>query len=114
MCNRRKLVPIPNFIKQDQRCISQFDPTHPEFGINNKGEECFRIDECIAKTLETLWSAGIKTTGSCCGHGSGSGVIGLVTWYNDKPLEKRSQPYRPLDDVLQRRGPVDPTHKPDH
>jgi hypothetical protein len=26
------------------------------------------IDACIADCIKQLWEAGIKTTGSCCGH----------------------------------------------
>src|ERR1044071_3883366 len=100
MCQREyELIPIPDFIKVDPRCIYEFDPTNPEFGVNEVGQECFRIDRCIAPALKALWAAGIKTTGSCCGHGSGSGVVGLLTFRDEKPISQHPNDYRPLDDV---------------
>src|SRR5437763_159536 len=94
-----ELVPIPDFIRSDPECIYEFDADSDEFGINARGEECFRIDKCIVPALKALWSAGIKTTGSCCGHGSGSGVVGLLTFRDDRPGDSHPRAYRPLTDV---------------
>jgi len=103
MCKEYELVSIPGFIRRDPECVYEFDPKHPEYGLNELAEECFRIDRCIAPALKALWAAGIKTTGSCCGHGSGSGVIGLLTLRDELPINEHPKPYRPLDDLTARR-----------
>src|SRR3990167_225800 len=92
MCNDTTLMPIPSFIEP-----FKFDPTHAEYGIDEQGRRCFAIDSCIVPALEALWAAGIKTVGSCCGHGSGTGVIGLGTWRDDRPIDEHPATYRPIE-----------------
>jgi hypothetical protein len=75
MCDTKQLVPIPDFLRPPV----DFDPTHPEFGVDPEGRECFSLDACIVPVLETLWAYGVQTTGCCCGHGSGRGVVGFRT-----------------------------------
>ncbi len=75
MCEQKRLVPIPDFLKPSV----DFDASHPEFGIDTEGRECFRMDACIVPAVEALWAAGVETTGCCCGDGSRRGVIGLKT-----------------------------------
>lgn len=42
----------------------------PEKIIKNPFTDCkVSIDRCISHIIEDLWSAGIPTEGSCCGHG---------------------------------------------
>ncbi len=36
------------------------------------------VDSCIASIVQALNSAGIETTGSCCGHDKGRGSITLA------------------------------------
>lgn len=36
------------------------------------------IDLCILPEVQLLWKAGIRTTGSCCGHGKITGTITTV------------------------------------
>lgn len=76
MCTESTLVPIPDFITP-----FEFDPSHPEYGIDEQGRRCFRIDSCIVPVLLAVWEAGFKTMGCCCGHGSGRGVISLDLGY---------------------------------
>ena len=92
MCHKTLLMPIPPFIEP-----FKFDPSHPEFGIDDEGRHCFAIDACIAPALQALWDAGIKTVGCCCGHGSGTGVIGLDTWRDDRPIDEHPAPYLPIE-----------------
>lgn len=73
MCGTTTLVPIPEWA----RAREWFDETHPEFGIDEEGRQCFAIDSCIVSALKAVWAAGFKTLGCCCGHGQGSGVISL-------------------------------------
>lgn len=40
--------------------------------IRNAGKPII-VDRCIAPAVLALWSAGIATVGSCCGHGSWQG-----------------------------------------
>lgn len=66
------LVPIPDAVWPG---IHDFDPAHPEYGIDAEGRKCLRLDACIVPVVKTLWDAGILTLSCCCGHGSGWGVI---------------------------------------
>lgn len=75
MCREQTLVPIPQYLKHSV----SFDATHPEFGVDDFGQECFRIDSCIVPAITALFTNGVVTRGCCCGHGSGTGVISLVT-----------------------------------
>lgn len=70
MCDQKLLVPIPDLLT-----IRDFDPTHPEFGINDAGERCLNLDACIVPAVQALWAAGIVTEACCCGHGEAWGVI---------------------------------------
>jgi len=101
MCDAAVLLPIPDFIRADRLCFSGFDAGSPEFDLDEQGRECFAIDACIVPTVQALWAKGVKTTGCCCGHGSGHGVIGLLTASDDAP--KFAPPYRPGDDYERRR-----------
>ena len=105
------LVPIPAFIAADP--LAQFDPgpdeESGEYATNETGQRCFVMDACIARACTVLWEAGIKTTGSCCGHGSGSGVIGILT-EKDEGRTHDSRSYRPVDDVQLRQATIEVTH----
>ena len=84
MCNSVTLVPIPNDYVW---ALENFDPTHPEYDLDEQGRKCFCIDSCIVPALLAVWAAGFKTLGCCCGHGSGSGVISLdLGWDRTKPM----------------------------
>src|SRR5687767_1775774 len=75
MCDVQRLVPIPDFL----RPRIDFDAADPEFGVDAEGRECISMDACIVPALEALWSVGVLTIGCCCGHGSGRGVISVLT-----------------------------------
>ncbi len=77
MCTTKRLVPIPDLLWPYIK--PTFDPEHPEYGINADGRRCLRVDSCIVHALEVLWENGIVTLSSCCGDGSGRGVITLRT-----------------------------------
>lgn len=36
------------------------------------------VDACLVEELQRLWRAGIRTVGSCCGHGRTSGYIQVL------------------------------------
>jgi hypothetical protein len=75
MCDSRELMPIPAFLFSSGG-VTDFDPEHPEFAINDAGEKCLVIDTCMAFAVAALWKAGITTISCCCGHGDApSGVI---------------------------------------
>jgi hypothetical protein len=79
MCENRVLIPIPEFLKTYDPDLNKIR-NNGEFGANDYGEACFKIDECIVELLKWIWSKGIITTGCCCGHGNYP-RIGFV--YND-------------------------------
>ena len=74
MCDKGTLIPIPDGYDW---ALANFDPTHPEYGLDDQGRKCFRIDSCIVPALLAVWAAGFKTLGCCCGHGQGNGVISI-------------------------------------
>lgn len=88
MCNTQELVPIPQWLfdlggvkmkeRPDDESDWGFDPTHPEYGFNDDGERCLRLDSCIVPAIKALWAAGIVTVSCCCGHDeSPHGVISI-------------------------------------
>lgn len=85
MCspNDKVLVPIPATMMTEHvaevfLCLDGL-PLHPEYGINENGSKCFRLDRCIVPAIEALWDAGIQTSACCCGHRpDGQGVISLL------------------------------------
>lgn len=88
MCTQTELVPIPQLL-WDQGGVKMregftapdsdwgFDPSHPEYGINDQGEKCLALDACIVPAVKALWGAGIVTISCCCGHGAPHGVISI-------------------------------------
>lgn len=76
MCDERLLVPIPDWLEAVGG-IHQFDPTHPEYGLDDQGRRCLRLDRCLVPAIEALWERRIVTTSCCCGHGEGPGSISL-------------------------------------
>lgn len=78
MCNEVTLVRVPQWAMWR---IEGADFDGPEFGRDAAGVPCFKIDACIAGAVQTLWAAGFRTLGCCCGHGSGRGVISLDLGY---------------------------------
>lgn len=75
MCSEGVLVPIPELLWTRTTLSQSFDPDHNEFGINDNGEKCLRLDACIVPAVQALWAAGIPTESCCCGHGQAWGVI---------------------------------------
>lgn len=45
-------------------------------GFYNNKRGCL-IDLCIVEEIKYLWSLGITTYGSCCGHGINAGMINV-------------------------------------
>jgi len=76
MCMDRRLVPIPDLLWQ-AGAIHDFDPSHPEFGLDEHGRRCLVLDACIVAAIRALWEAGVVTESCCCLHGEGKGVIVL-------------------------------------
>ena len=79
MCTEKTLVPVPTHLQADYAEDWLFGGDYSEFGVNEGGERCFAIDRCIAPAVKAVWAAGIKTTGCCCGHGDGGGVVSIAT-----------------------------------
>lgn len=67
MCDEQVLIPIPEKIMP---FIYEFNPKHSEYGIDDQGRKCLRLDKCIVPLVKQLWSAGFNTVSCCCGHGS--------------------------------------------
>lgn len=78
MCKASVLVPIPDFLMNDQ-VQAAVDNRHPEYARDVDGRGCFVMDACIEPALKALWAAGVRTTSCCCGDGSGHGVISFET-----------------------------------
>lgn len=55
MCQQRSatVVPTPEWAAEFRN--------HPENGI--------AVDSCIADEIQRAWAQGVRTLGSCCGHG---------------------------------------------
>ena len=84
MCDRTVLAPIPDHLAPFYPDASGpdepgFRADHPEFGLDEDGRRCFRLDACIAPIIRLLWAYGVKTIGCCCGHGQPQGVISIDT-----------------------------------
>jgi hypothetical protein len=107
MCNRQTVLPIPPFLLDDPICVPQDAAAYDggEFDLNTSGEHCLVVDTCLVPALIALWEAGIKTTSCCCGHGSGSGVIGIATKYEHEHGMRLDEapPYRIVEIVERRR-----------
>lgn len=89
MCDDVVSIPIPDFLMNDA-IREGLLTAHPEYAHDDAGVPCFRLDRCIAPAIEALWAAGIRTRGCCCGHGSGHGVISLVTEARDRDARDRA------------------------
>lgn len=98
MCDRRELVPIPAFLWGD---IYDFDPTHPEYGIDAEGRACLSLDACIVPAVVLLWEHGFRTFGCCCGHGNGEGVISVRTLPTESGMADLRERIRQAPDVTQ-------------
>jgi hypothetical protein len=46
------------------------------------------IDSCIANRILEAWAAGVRTLGSCCGHGDGPPNVVLVEGYSQVDLAR--------------------------
>lgn len=57
------------------------------------------IDVCLALEIQTLWRAGIKTSGHCCGHGRANPMINVfpesVQAMKAMGYQVQSNPMRP-------------------
>ncbi len=42
-------------------------------------EQRIVVDSCLARAVIALNHAGVRTTGSCCGHGKGAGSITITS-----------------------------------
>lgn len=74
------LVPVPAHMPEAlarAEAICDRADAQEEFGRNEQGHACFRIDGCIVGALLAVWAAGFKTLGCCCGHGQAAG--GIIT-----------------------------------
>lgn len=106
MCiNARWLLPVPEFMASDPICVPDRPEVYDggEYAVDETGRRCFVIDACLAPALEALWARGIKTTTSCCGHGTGSGVIGIATEYNRGGKHLMEAPPYQIIEVVERR-----------
>lgn len=61
------LVPMPDCMRgyRDRRVAAGLSPN-------------LAIDACILGELQELWRRGVRTTGSCCGHGKTFGFVSVV------------------------------------
>jgi hypothetical protein len=92
MCDQTLLVPIPDFLKDGYQDIFEEGAygAGREFDLDPQGRQCFALDACIVPAVEALWAAGIRSTGCCCGHGSGHGVVSIEV-PNGGDVERRDK-----------------------
>jgi hypothetical protein len=88
------LVPTPAFM-WDSR-------SHPENGI--------AIDSCMADAVVTAWAAGVRTLGSCCGHGKRRPSVVLDYGSDQVALAREALP---ADWTIEQWHLVDVTHTRD-
>lgn len=91
MCDSAILVPIPEWDVHGRSVAAHAGEDNLEFGRDEHGQSCYKMDACIVPALEAVWAAGFKTLGCCCGHGSGRGVISLDLGFSDRPAEERQE-----------------------
>lgn len=60
------------------------------------GTKLVGIDRCILPEIERLWSLGIETRASCCGHGRGTGSIAVMPEHDEAMLKLG---YMPREDA---------------
>lgn len=64
----------------------------PEVIVNTKDyfpyEADICIDACIVDSIKALWSAGIETGGSCCGHNKKPPTVILINESDASKAEK--------------------------
>ena len=53
-------------------------PTHMEGRAEGSRSDVICVDACLKEEIIVLWSAGIRTTGCCCGHNELMGYIGVI------------------------------------
>lgn len=58
------------------------------------------VDACLKDEILTLWSAGIHTTGSCCGHNILKGMINVTEAHHSKMIELGYTHYTNAFEVL--------------
>jgi hypothetical protein len=63
-------VDMGSYANQEVRALPFSTKRHPVVGTKMVG-----IDRCILPDVEYLWSQGIETIESCCGHGQTTGYI---------------------------------------
>lgn len=63
-------VVMGSYANQEVRALPFATERYPEVGTKMVG-----IDRCILPDVEYLWSQGIQTDESCCGHGQATGYI---------------------------------------
>lgn len=78
MC-RCENVPMGSYLNQTEKFIPWYTPEHKNKIVG--------IDNCLLDEIEYLWSKGVKTLESCCGHNSAwpyicvySDSIDLMVW----------------------------------
>lgn len=64
MCSNEVLLPIPSHLWKNDAVPDE----GAEHVLNEAGEHCISVDECIVPAIRALWDAGIVTLSSCCGH----------------------------------------------
>jgi hypothetical protein len=57
---------------------------YPEWFVSEKSVRAAGIDNCILDEILYLWSKGIQTIESCCGHNKHQGYISVLEIHSDK------------------------------
>lgn len=60
--------------------MREYVKNRAETGLSRNG---ICVDGCIVDQVISLWEAGIKTYGSCCGHNTKQGFINVGKYFND-------------------------------
>ena len=50
----------------------------PDFMITEKNQGVIQVDKCLVNEVKELWSKGIHTLASCCGHNKVEGFISVI------------------------------------
>ena len=65
-------------IQTYEHTISVFVPAFYSEEVR-KSKKTIGIDRCVLKEIQYLWSIGIRTYGSCCGHGIKVAMVNVHT-----------------------------------
>ena len=79
MCKREEQILLGYYPVMEEYRKNRAKSGLPTWGVS--------LDRCLANQIISLWNAGIKTYGCCCGHGENAGWINVAPEDFEKAIE---------------------------